>query len=840
MGIIIVYESIVKQAKKINDCIKALIDTLQKKGFDQSSRYSNLLKKLPKDEIKEGHINAINKLIGEMILFYETKHTESTDNEKSTGKQKAKKNKKKISDWDVSKVDNELVFSYIEFINKITSSDCVASYSLNQKTELENAIKNILKLLRIQNFRNQIFYSKADQQKLISEYISVLLNVSQAEVFEFMTKDNKNMFVQILDSLLNQKKLSEKVFCGDNVGNDGIIHQYIDILKNLAYLITPKKSEYNDVAKANIRQQIDTNDVKFLIKSLNKFVTDETLIRLVFNGGNNQKTIESFFDVLFNLACHTNYLENNGCFHDISDLLCVLKSLLGDRFKKLFVLPKFCHKFLLCYGEIFEHSNTFKDDQKKKLSDMLNTTLLSDGWSKTILLSKEFSDAYFINLEIFLEHDKNLVDCKSVINVLCNLFGDKHIQQMSDRKIYVKSYLFMLEDAIERYILVDDKNRNLTFEKIVHILSDIQSKNYKFKEQIFYKNDIYELIKENKKYKITKKTFDNEIIKHKNSIARLYTSILKNVSQLSKNKSINISQTAEFVNLIKDVLIQEEHSDIKNMIFNGAENGSQGAVCNLIQVFYNLLSENNLKKLEEIDRNSWIKLFLSFMSNEKLRCCIFQLGNDGENRAIDFYFKTLCNILSVENIQFTPEDKKMVADLINDLQDKYSKAGREFNKCIYYNEVKDTEGSIKEILDIINVPVPKNSSFLKFTENMPGTKKVMNTSKSMHDLLLQNQKLKTSQSKNKLLFSTKKFEHKTNFMGKSGNNSNSSIKTLKTSKSTGNFLQTKTISKKTSSGKPLTLNLSTFKPKTDKTNNISTGEKPKTTGKISIGNDYNL
>lgn len=799
-------------AKKINDCIKALIDTLNKKGFDTLSRYSNLLKKLPKDKIQEEHIKVINKLIDELILFYKTKNNKSIFDKNNTGKQKAKKNKQKMSDWDASKVDGELILSYIEFINTITSSDCVKSCPLNQKVEREDAIRSILKLLKMQDFQNQIFAGGDNQEKLILKYISTLLNVSQAKVFEFMTKDNKNMFVQILDSLLNQKKLSEKVFCGDNVGNDGIIHQYIDILKNLAYLITPKKSEYNDVAKSNIRQQIDTNDVKFLIKSLNKFVTDETLIRLVFNGENNQKTIESFFDALFNLACHTNYLENNGCFHDISDLLCVLKSLLGDRFKKLFVVPKFCHKFLLCYGEIFEHSNTFKDDQKKKLSDMLNTTLLSDEWSKIILENKGFSDFYLIILESFLDRNKNLVDCKSVINVMYNFYNDKNIQQMSDQNIDVKICLFMLEDAIERYIHVEDKNSNLTFEKIVCILNNIQSKDYKFKEQIFYKNEIGELINDDAKDTSNKKMFDNKMSKHKNSIARLYTSMLKNVSQLSNKKNIDIKHKQAFFSLIKDVLIKKEYEYIRKMIFSGEENGPQGAICNFIQVFYNLLSDNNLKELNEGDKKNWIQLFLFFIRDEELQYQIFQLGNDGKNGAVDFYFRTLFNILHLKNTQFTNENKKAVANLIQNLENKYLKAKRDFDKCVYYEKIIKVEQALG-IQKTTNNKEQKKLTLLKFARDMFETKKDLNTSNSMPDLLLPSQKLKISKSKNKLTLPTKDSKHKDKFTNKPKDVSDST-KMLNTSKSMGNLFKIN----KMFSNKSLNLNLNTFKPQVNKIN----------------------
>lgn len=896
-----------KATEKVNGCIKALIDTLNKKGFDTSSRYSNLLKKLPNDKIQEGHIEVINKLIGELILFYETPKIKLTFDGKNTKKQKTKKNKSKISDWDAFKVDDELVLSYIKFINTITSSDCVASYPLNQKIELDNAIKSILKLLKMQDFQNQIFTGGDNQEKLISEYISTLLNISQAEVFEFMTKDNKNMFVQILDSLWNQKNLSEKVFCKDNVGDDGVIQCYINTLTNLASLITPNKTGYNDVAKANIRQQIDTNGVKFLITSLNKFVTDKTLIELVFNGKNNQKTIELFFDFLLNLACHTNYLENNGCFHDISDLLKVLQIMLGDPFKDLFVVPKFCHKFLCCYGEIFLHASTLNDAQKETLSDMLNTTLLGDEWAKVIVADENFSDDYFINLEVFLEHNKNLVDCKSVINILCNFLEDKRIRQMSNRKIYIKSYLFMLEDAIERYSIIDDKNPDLTFEKIVCILNNVQNKDYKFKEQIFYKNEIDEPINENAKDTSTKIMFDNEISKHKHSIARLYTGMLKNVAQLFNNKNINIQHKQAFFSLICDILIKKEHEDIRKMIFSeneigkqgaiynfnqafsnllsvdnlnnlytndkkmyvelllkficdenlnkqiytlanndqikkddiqqyksaitrfytgmlknvaklsgevniddkyklqfcklgqniitgtkiskmifsGNENGPQGAICDLMQVFFYLLTANNLKALPKDDRNSLIQTFLLFVRENELQRQIFQSCNTGENGAIGFCLKTLVNLLLFDMEQFKDKDKTAIQNLLTNLKQNYSKANMNLNKYAEFNQIKN-------ILDLNKKQNEKQVSEFKLIKYIFQTEKKLEKSNSSSELLLSSQ---ISKSKNTPI------------------RTNNNVQKLKISNSIGNFFQ---INKKTGN-KQLNLNLNTFKPKVNTT-----------------------
>ena len=399
---------------------------------------------------------------------------------------------------------------------------------------------------------------------------------------------------------------------------------------------------------------------------------------------------------------------------------------------------------------------------------MLNTTLLSDKWSKIILENKKISNFYLIILKSSLDRNKNLVDCKSVINVMYNFFEDKNIQQMSAQNIDVKTCLSVLEDAIEQYISVKDEALNLTFKKIVCILNSIQSKDYKFKEQIFYKNEVDEQINENAKDTSTKKTFDNEISKHKNSIARLYTGMLKNISRLSKDKSTNINQKVKFVNLIKDVLIKKEHEDIRKMIFSENEAGKQGAVCNLIQVFYNLLSENNLQELNKVDKDKkdWIRLFLYFICDGELQYPIFQLCNDGKNGAIDFYFRTLCNILHSKNIQFTDENRKSVANLIQNLESKYLKAEKDFTECVYYKKVIE----IKEVLGIqktINNTEQKTLLFLKFAKNMFEPKKILKTSKSMHGLFLPDQKPKVS---------NKNLEKKINLIDKSRNSSNSSIK----------------------------------------------------------------
>ena len=288
--------------------------------------------------------------------------------------------------------------------------------------------------------------------------------------------------------------------------------------------------------------------------------------------------------------------------------------------------------------------------------------------------------------------------------------------------------------------------------------------------------------------------------------------MLKNVSQLSNKKNIDIKHKQAFFSLIKDVLIKKEYEYIRKMIFSGEENGPQGAICNFIQVFYNLLSDNNLKELNEGDKKNWIQLFLFFIRDEELQYQIFQLGNDGKNGAVDFYFRTLFNILHLKNTQFTNENKKAVANLIQNLENKYLKAKRDFDKCVYYEKIIKVEQALG-IKKTTNNKEQKKLTLLKFARDMFEPKKDLNTSNSMPDLLLPSQKLKISKSKNKLTLPTKDSKHKDKFTNKPKNVSDST-KMLNTSKSMGNLFKTN----KMFSNKSLNLNLNTFKPQVNKIN----------------------
>ena len=797
-------------AEKINNCIKALTDILNKKELDISSRYSNLLKKLPKDKIQQEHIKVINKLINELILFYKTPNNKSIFDGKNTGKQKAKKNKSKISDWDASKIDGELISTYIRFVENVTRPEFTQKYSSDAKKELSNTVLN---LLDISEFQNQIFiydHLGTGEDKPIANYVATLVNISNSNLFEFITNMNQDRYFKILKLLLENNNLSEKLFHERNIGKNGPIRLYITALSNSAALIVKKVviqkqmnaeiEEKTMTKNTNIDQpiQIGNSNVEFLIQALRQFVTNKNLKGLIFNTNNNvdrnyHKDINMFWIVIKNIASNIIYLEKS----EISNLLNILNIVL-EQCEDLCINQSCCDLLLHCFTDILSHGDVLTNSQKKILSTMINRELLGDTWIKKILQDTKSRKQYFTFLTNTIKNSSDLIDSKFLINVMYNFSNDKNIQQMSDQNIDVKICLFMLEDAIERYIHVEDKNSNLTFEKIVCILNNIQSKDYKFKEQIFYKNEIGKLINDDAKDTSTKKMFDNKMSKHKNSIARLYTSMLKNVSQLSNKKNIDIKHKQAFFSLIKDVLIKKEYEYIRKMIFSGEENGPQGAICNFIQVFYNLLSDNNLKELNEGDKKNWIQLFLFFIRDEELQYQIFQLGNDGKNGAVDFYFRTLFNILHLKNTQFTNEDKKAVANLIQNLENKYLKAKRDFDKCVYYEKIIKVEQALG-IQKTTNNKEQKKLTLLKFARDMFEPKKDLNTSNSMPDLLLPSQKLKISKSKNKLTLLTKDLKQKKEFTNKPKE------KTLNAAKSLGNIFDINKIFSKN-------LNIGTFKP----------------------------
>ena len=635
-----------KATEKVNGCIKALIDTLNKKGFDTSSRYSNLLEKLPKDKIQEEHIKVINKLIGELILFYETPKIKLTFDGKNTKKQKTKKNKSKISDWDASKVDNKFISTYMRFIENVTRPDFTPKYSSDAKKELSDTVLN---LLDIQEFQNQIFIDDnigTTEDKAIASYVATLVNISNSNLLQCISDTNQDKYFKILKLLLENNNLSKKVFNEGNIGKNGPIRLYLTALSNSAALIVKKivtQKKINPITKKSIKQntnvtqpiQIRNNNIRFLIQALKRFVTDQTLNKLIFDVNNNFdrndfKDINMFWGVIKNITSNIIYLENS----EIDDLLQTLNILL-EQCKDL-CINQGCYDLLLHgFTDILSHCNSLTNGQKEVLSIMINTKLLGDTWIKKILQDTKSRKQYFTFLINIIKNSSDLIDSKFLINVMYNFSKDENIQQIYDQNIDVKICLFVLEDAIKQYIGVEDKDLNLTFKKIVCILNNVQNKDYKFKEQIFYKNEIDEPINENAKDTSTKIMFDNEISKHKNSIARLYTGMLKNVAQLFNNKNINIQHKQAFFSLICDILIKKEHEDIRKMIFSENEIGEQGAIYNFNQAFSNLLSVDNLNNLYTNDKKMYVELLLTFICDENLNKQIYTLANNDQIKKDD-------------------------------------------------------------------------------------------------------------------------------------------------------------------------------------------------------------
>ena len=703
-----------KATEKVNGCIKALIDTLNKKGFDTSSRYSNLLEKLPKDKIQEEHIKVINKLIGELILFYETPKIKLTFDGKNTKKQKTKKNKSKISDWDASKVDNKFISTYMRFIENVTRPDFTPKYSSDAKKELSDTVLN---LLDIQEFQNQIFIDDnigTTEDKAIASYVATLVNISNSNLLQCISDTNQDKYFKILKLLLENNNLSKKVFNEGNIGKNGPIRLYLTALSNSAALIVKKivtQKKINPITKKSIKQntnvtqpiQIRNNNIRFLIQALKRFVTDQTLNKLIFDVNNNFdrndfKDINMFWGVIKNITSNIIYLENS----EIDDLLQTLNILL-EQCKDL-CINQGCYDLLLHgFTDILSHCNSLTNGQKEVLSIMINTKLLGDTWIKKILQDTKSRKQYFTFLINIIKNSSDLIDSKFLINVMYNFSKDENIQQIYDQNIDVKICLFVLEDAIKQYIGVEDKDLNLTFKKIVCILNNVQNKDYKFKEQIFYKNEIDEPINENAKDTSTKIMFDNEISKHKNSIARLYTGMLKNVAQLFNNKNINIQHKQAFFSLICDILIKKEHEDIRKMIFSENEIGEQGAIYNFNQAFSNLLSVDNLNNLYTNDKKMYVELLLTFICDENLNKQIYTLANNDQIKKDDiqqyksaitrFYTGILKNVAQLfNNKNIDIQHKQAFFSLICDILIK--KEHEDIRKMIFSENEIGEQGAI--------------------------------------------------------------------------------------------------------------------------------------------------
>ena len=364
-------------AEKINNCIKALTDILNKKELDISSRYSNLLKKLPKDKIQQEHIKVINKLINELILFYKTPNNKSIFDGKNTGKQKAKKNKSKISDWDASKIDGELISTYIRFVENVTRPEFTQKYSSDAKKELSNTVLN---LLDISEFQNQIFiydHLGTGEDKPIANYVATLVNISNSNLFEFITNMNQDRYFKILKLLLENNNLSEKLFHERNIGKNGPIRLYITALSNSAALIVKKVviqkqmnaeiEEKTMTKNTNIDQpiQIGNSNVEFLIQALRQFVTNKNLKGLIFNTNNNvdrnyHKDINMFWIVIKNIASNIIYLEKS----EISNLLNILNIVL-EQCEDLCINQSCCDLLLHCFTDILSHGDVLTNSQKK-------------------------------------------------------------------------------------------------------------------------------------------------------------------------------------------------------------------------------------------------------------------------------------------------------------------------------------------------------------------------------------------------------------------------------------------------------------------------------------------
>ena len=756
-------------AMKINESVKFLINMLCKKGFDTNSKYMNLLNKLRDDAI---NFSVVKKLIDDFILFYEAQSVNliEENNSKKKGKQKNKKKIKK-SDWDSSKIDNEFVFNYIRFIENVTRPDYTEVYSNNDK---KNLLTAILKLLNMKKFQDQIFVEEnlgTEKGSAITNYTDVLANMSNPNLFQNMSSDNQNCFFNILNSLLEDSNLSQKIFHKDNIGDKGAIRLYITALSNSACLIAPKNAE------SNSRTQINRLNVKFFLKTSNKILNDETLKGLIFNTNGGKETACLFLGLFVNLARHVCNLENNEYFKDVDYIVGGLEILMSDQLKYLFNDPEF---YILSFASFINLScelEILTDEQKKVLFAMINEKLLNRKCPAEILENQELFKVYFARLKQLCDLCKDFIDSETLIDIIYNLSNDENVKKSDNREDFI-ARLLMLDNAIKRYNC-GNNNLDSTFKKIVSVLENVQNSDLKFKKQIFE----------------TKNLFNYEKQANSNQIARLYTRILRNTSQLSCHENIDAEQKRKFFKLIQNILLTEGCKNIKDVIFNGNEYGFKGAICNLIQVFYNLLSDNNLKALDKKERTSFIRLFLLLLCDEELKRFVFNSGNDGKNGAIDFYFKTLLNIINLDKETFMLEYQNAISKVVSNLKDWYTKNKKSLLKCAYISEINKIEEKLS-LEKIANKVKNQNS---KSIYKLP---LLFKRSKSTNNLILSCQQSTNNQP---LLLKNLAFK-------KQITSSTSCTKTLKLSKSKEMLLEPK----KKSSNKQLIPNLNNLKPQVKK------------------------
>ena len=286
------------------------------------------------------------------------------------------------------------------------------------------------------------------------------------------------------------------------------------------------------------------------------------------------------------------------------------------------------------------------------------------------------------------------------------------------------------------------------------------------------------------------------------------------------------------------------------MLFGDNSSIPKNLICDFIQVFFHLCSQENLKipngsgyKNRKV---KLIKLFLSFVQEQEWQYKIFTPENSGKNGAIDFYFRTLDNILASDSVQFTLDYVKAILNLIKTLnKEPYNSDNFGDKDGSYYRDhisdiknklsciqkklesVKPTQKELfKNIQDMFKLKkssqtskftnnllsgMPKNSKSKNklslFDKNLKKNLKTLKSSNSMGDILAKQKSLPTSKSASSLLLDMPK--QKSSLLDK-----NLKALMLKSSNSTKNLLVKQT----RFNNNKLFLNLNTFKLKTSQSN----------------------
>ena len=707
------------KASMINKYIKSLIDILCKKGFPefQKATYS---KKLSEDGINDSHIKTINKLINDLVELCKNK-----------------------------KLDNEIVFEIIKFVRQVTKSDAeenyTKSYSDHQKKELLTAT---LELLSIQKFQNQIFtdgnhgfYQKTVDNKQVCElkaigqYIDTLVNISNSNLFKFLSPDNQNKFFGILMLLFEDENISRHIFNKDNLGDQGAIRLYITALSNTAAQIRPPENiKKNSKTKRNNRKkhnsmknnhdegkkvEIFNYNVRFLLKATKKIVTDKNLKMLVFDVEKNPLSTELFLKLQLNLGRHIQYLQKIR-YGDDEKITCdqilfdILEILLGNEFSNCFTIQKSYMTLSYCLGEISCYANILNNDQKKKLSTMLSRTLLCEKWTQNILSDKKFVSNYFEYLTILFEKAKDLIEPKTLIASTYNCFEKSYVlQNMLGIKNELYACLRILENVTKECTNIDDENLAGVYGNIVGILKNIQNGNYLFKGQIFQsvenQNQIDDKYLDDDKWTLAFFDKDEKNLENKKTIICIYTSMLNNMSQLSSNKKINSKGKIKFFGVMCDILLKEDLKDIRAMIFNPNEQENEGAINNFMQAFSNLLSIDNLNNLNKNDKKFCIDSRVDFVCDKNLKNQICNLANNEKIKKNDiqkyksviirFYTSILKNISQLSNEENIDIEKKVkFLNFIKDILTK--KEYEDIRKMIFSENEAGKQGAVCNFIQV--------------------------------------------------------------------------------------------------------------------------------------------